>query len=129
MKYVCFYFQYNNECWLMQQTCSNDKIVEIQSKGKCPHPSRSCHQKTRDDEICTCPQGVDSPACDKCLPGFWAYTSFGCLDCGCSVMGSDKGQCDEYTGKCQCKSGFSGEKCEICPDGSKSLLDGCPNSK
>ena len=44
-------------------------------------------------------------------------------------MGSDKGLCDEYTGKCQCKSGFSGDKCEICPDGSKTLLDGCPNSK
>ena len=44
-------------------------------------------------------------------------------------MGSDKGLCDEYNGKCQCKSGFSGDKCEICPDGSKSLLDGCPNSK
>ena len=56
-------------------------------------------------------------------------SGFGCLDCGCAVMGSDKGLCDEYTGKCQCKSGFSGDKCEICPDGSKTLLDGCPNSK
>ena len=25
---------YNNDCWMMQQTCNNDKIVEIQSKGK-----------------------------------------------------------------------------------------------
>ena len=60
---------------MMQQTCNNEKIVEIQSKGKCPHPSRSCHQMRSNDEICTCPQGVDSPKCDKCMPGFWAYTS------------------------------------------------------
>ena len=60
---------------------------------------------------------------------FFVIQGFGCLDCGCAVMGSDKGLCDEYTGKCQCKSGFSGDKCEICPDGSKTLLDGCPNSK
>ena len=43
-------------------------------------------------------------------------------------MGSDKGKCDAYTGKCTCKPGFSGDKCEICPDGSTSTpLDGCPN--
>lgn len=119
------FFQYNNQCWMMQQTCLNEKIVEVQSKGKCPHPSRGCQEH----ETCTCPQGIDGQNCDKCLPGFWAYTSFGCLDCGCTVMGSLKGKCDEFTGKCQCKSGFSGDKCEICPDGSKALLDGCPNSK
>ena len=110
----------------MQQTCNNDKIVEIQSKGKCPHPYHSC-QQSRD--ICECPQGVLGPRCDQCLSGFWAYTSFGCLDCGCSVMGSDKGKCDEFTGKCHCKKGFSGDKCEVCPDGSQATLDGCLNRK
>ena len=109
---------------MMQQTCNNDKIVEIQSKGKCPHPYHSC-QQSRD--ICECPQGVLGPRCDQCLSGFWAYTSFGCLDCGCSVMGSDKGKCDEFTGKCHCKKGFSGDKCEVCPDGSQATLDGCLN--
>ena len=111
---------------MMQQTCNNDKIVEIQSKGKCPHPYHSC-QQSRD--ICECPQGVLGPRCDQCLSGFWAYTSFGCLDCGCSVMGSDKGKCDEFTGKCHCKKGFSGDKCEVCPDGSQATLDGCLNRK
>ena len=111
---------------MMQQTCNKEKIVEIQSKGKCPHPYHSC-QQSRD--ICECPQGVLGPRCDQCLSGFWAYTSFGCLDCGCSVMGSDKGKCDEFTGKCHCKKGFSGDKCEVCPDGSQANLDGCLNRK
>ena len=56
-----FIFQYNNECWMMQQTCSNEKIVEIQSKGKCPHPSQSCNHKRNNEEICTCPPGADAP--------------------------------------------------------------------
>ena len=66
----------------MQQTCNQEKIVEVQSKGQCLHPSHSCVQRSQEDEekeVCTCPHGVDSPRCDKCLPGFWAYTTFGCL--------------------------------------------------
>ena len=94
--------------------------------GKCPHPHHTC-QKSED--LCECPQGVLDPSCTDCQPGFWAYTSFGCLDCGCSVMGSEKGKCDAYIGKCQCKPGFSGDKCEICPDGSQATLDGCLNRK
>ena len=143
---------YNNECWMMQQTCNDDKIVEIQSKGKasnfnsyfflfhhldlnsklipiigkCPHPHQTCQNS---EDFCECPQGVLDPSCTHCQPGFWAYTSFGCLDCGCSVMGSEKGKCDAYIGKCQCKTGFSGDKCEICPDGSQASLDGCLNRK
>ena len=65
---------------MMQQTCNQEKIVEVQSKGQCLHPSHSCVQRSQEDEeVCTCPHGVDSPRCDKCLPGFWAYTTFGCL--------------------------------------------------
>jgi hypothetical protein len=51
------------------------------------------------------------------------------LDCGCSVMGSVKNQCEKNTGKCTCKQGFTGEKCQICPDGSEATLEGCLNSK
>ena len=40
------------------------------------------------------------------------------LECGCSKVGSLKEKCDEVTGKCVCKPGFQGERCEICPDGS-----------
>ena len=32
--------------------------------------------------------------------------------------------CDDATGKCRCKLGFEGDKCEICPDGAVLELNG-----
>ena len=39
-------------------------------------------------------------------------------ECKCSNFGSEEQKCDDLTGKCKCKKGFSGDRCEICPDGS-----------
>jgi hypothetical protein len=75
--------QYNNECWMMQQNCQTGddrNIIKAKSAGICPKPSHSCdYERPTDQEFCVCPQGVQSPGCDQCLTGFWAYTSFGCL--------------------------------------------------
>ena len=40
------------------------------------------------------------------------------VDCGCDPTGSDSMQCQPNNGNCQCKEGFSGQKCNIaCPEG------------
>ena len=39
-------------------------------------------------------------------------------------MGSLENRCDDVNGKCKCKSGFKGDKCEICPDGLVLDIDG-----
>ena len=47
------------------------------------------------------------------------------LECKCSKIRSEKSYCDPKSGKCNCKIGFSGEKCQICPDGTMSNVTGC----
>jgi hypothetical protein len=44
-------------------------------------------------------------------------------------MGSQKSDCDPETGRCNCKTGFSGEKCQICPDGTLTNVTGCASGK
>ena len=48
---------------------------------------------------------------------------FEIVECGCSKEGSFKDGCDDFDGKCQCKQGFKGDKCEICPNGKALELD------
>lgn len=52
----------------------------------------------------------------------------GCKSCDCSG-GAARDDCDQQTGKCTCKGGMSGTKCDICPDGSKyDQKNGCNKS-
>ena len=38
------------------------------------------------------------------------------IECKCSNVGSLENACDDVTGKCNCKQGFKGDMCEICPN-------------
>ena len=44
-------------------------------------------------------------------------------------MGSQKSDCDPETGSCICKNGFSGDKCQICPDGTLTNVTGCASGR
>ena len=41
---------------------------------------------------------------------------FSSIECRCSNVGSLENACDDVTGKCNCKQGFKGDMCEICPN-------------
>ncbi|UYV70316.1 hypothetical protein LAZ67_7002496 [Cordylochernes scorpioides] len=47
-------------------------------------------------------------------------------ECGCSEAGSVREDCDQSTGRCVCRAGVQGRRCNLCPPGSV-LLDkwGC----
>ena len=48
-------------------------------RGQCDLAKPDCSLKGRlKGEFCECPMGHSVPKCDKCMPNFWAYTSFGC---------------------------------------------------
>ena len=170
--------------------------------------SELCRGQTKPCPVgkCTCEDGVGGLNCDRCLPKFWAFTSFGCrgnqllvllvvvkvfsvprvsdprsrpqfrpvvfnifiqivrlyvslhvptfqnkasittrdcgpgrgdhwwllsfkplslLECGCNALGSESLSCDPQTGACRCKSGFVGDKCNICPDGTLANVTNC----
>nr|XP_024219435.1 agrin-like isoform X3 [Halyomorpha halys] len=69
---------------------------------------------------CECRPGVGGPKCDRCEPGYWGLPKIssgykGCLPCGCSLFGSVREDCEQMTGRCICKTGVSGHKCDMCP--------------
>ncbi|XP_041481895.1 laminin subunit gamma-2-like [Lytechinus variegatus] len=58
---------------------------------------------------CLCKPGVGGQNCDRCLPGFFNFTSSGCQACNCDQNGSITQACDFITGQCPCKSGVASE--------------------
>ena len=49
--------------------------------------------------------------------------------CNCSPYGSVRSDCEQMSGKCICKPGISGDKCDTCPDGTSVKLKGCEGCK
>ncbi|BET00155.1 Kazal-type serine protease inhibitor domain [Nesidiocoris tenuis] len=87
-----------------------------------------------DEGQCKCRPGVGGPKCDRCQSGFWGLPKIssghrGCLPCGCSLFGSVRDDCEQMTGKCVCKPGVRGDKCDTCSN-SKHILTsaGCVNA-
>ncbi|GFY62708.1 hypothetical protein TNIN_474271, partial [Trichonephila inaurata madagascariensis] len=79
---------------------------------------------------CPCKPGVGDLRCDRCEPGFWGLHkisegSSGCSPCDCDQYGSVRDDCEQMTGRCVCKHGIQGMKCNICPAGTVLGPDGC----
>ena len=51
------------------------------------------------------------------------------LVCHCSPYGSVRPDCEQMSGRCICKPGISGDKCDTCPDGSAVTPQGCEGCK
>ncbi|NXS60382.1 LAMB3 protein, partial [Brachypteracias leptosomus] len=77
-----------------------------------------------DDETgrCFCLPNVVGTECDQCAAGHWEMGSGrGCRPCGCHPHGSHNPQCNQFTGQCPCREGFTGRTCsaqeeQVCPD-------------
>lgn len=70
---------------------------------------------------CACKPGVGGLRCDRCLPGYWGLHRIaegvnGCSPCQCSASGSVRDDCEQMTGRCVCKHGVHGMKCQHCSD-------------
>ncbi|XP_064610786.1 agrin-like isoform X2 [Liolophura sinensis] len=92
--------------------------------------STTCDSKSRQ---CTCKPGVGGLRCDRCEPGYWGLPrinegNIGCIPCGCNIHGSVRDDCEQMTGRCMCKPGYTGMKCNICPNGSLLGPFGCDNN-
>ena len=45
------------------------------------------------------------------------------------MVGSVRDDCEQMTGRCVCKSGITGNKCNICPNSQFLTQDGCNDGK
>ncbi|XP_053203180.1 agrin-like [Panonychus citri] len=79
---------------------------------------------------CHCKSGVGGIQCDRCEPGYWGLHKIsegnaGCIPCSCNMNGSVRDDCEQMTGRCICKHGLQGMKCNVCPKDSVLTPDGC----
>ncbi|NWV50412.1 LAMB3 protein, partial [Daphoenositta chrysoptera] len=76
-----------------------------------------------DDESgsCSCLPNVVGSDCGQCAAGHWGLASGqGCRPCACHPRGSRGPQCNQFTGQCPCRDGFTGQTCsaagqQLCP--------------
>ena len=68
---------------------------------------------------CICNPNVGGRRCSECLEGYFYLqqnSSFLCLPCNCDKAGTVNGSllCDKSTGRCLCKLGVTGLRCNQC---------------
>ncbi|NXS90597.1 LAMB3 protein, partial [Jacana jacana] len=87
-----------------------------------------------DDETgkCFCLPNVVGHDCDQCAAEHWEMGSGrGCRPCGCHPQGSLSPHCNQFTGQCPCREGFTGQTCsaiqeQVCPDRHyRDIREGC----
>ncbi|XP_078276381.1 laminin subunit beta-3 isoform X2 [Rhinoraja longicauda] len=67
---------------------------------------------------CPCRAGTNGRTCGQSDPVKCPdhYYSLGteCVRCECDSAGSEQGACDKATGRCLCRPGFTGQRCDEC---------------
>ncbi|XP_028456794.1 laminin subunit gamma-1 [Perca flavescens] len=72
----------------------------------------------------SCRDNTDGPHCERCRENHYRESAEEpCLPCNCSINGSVSLQCD-VEGRCACRVGVTGEKCDTCGAGFHSLGPG-----
>uniref|UniRef100_A0A8C8LMF1 Laminin subunit gamma-1 n=1 Tax=Oncorhynchus tshawytscha TaxID=74940 RepID=A0A8C8LMF1_ONCTS len=125
---VCKPF-YNDRPWRRATANNPNECLPCNSNGK----SAECYfdpelyRATGHGGHCrNCADYTDGPNCERCLDNYYRDTSgTRCLPCSCNPVGSLATQCDN-TGRCNCKPGVMGDKCDRCQPGFHTLTEaGC----
>ncbi|XP_077013314.1 laminin subunit gamma-2 [Tamandua tetradactyla] len=99
----------------------------------CSGKSRQCifehelHRQTGNGFRClNCSDNTDGTHCERCKEGFYRQRERDrCLPCNCNSRGSLSARCDN-SGRCSCKPGVTGDRCDRCLPGFHTLTDaGC----
>uniref|UniRef100_A0A674JQ18 Laminin subunit gamma-1 n=1 Tax=Terrapene triunguis TaxID=2587831 RepID=A0A674JQ18_9SAUR len=120
---------YNDRPWRRATAESANECLSCNCNGR----SQECYfdaelyRSTGHGGHCIgCFDNTDGANCERCRENFYRLGSEeGCLPCNCNAVGSLSTQCDNY-GRCSCKSGVMGDKCDRCQPGFHSLSEaGC----
>uniref|UniRef100_A0A8C5QNT2 Laminin subunit gamma 1 n=1 Tax=Leptobrachium leishanense TaxID=445787 RepID=A0A8C5QNT2_9ANUR len=120
---------YNDRPWRRATANSASECLPCNCNGR----SQECYfdpelyRSTGHGGHCTgCIDHTDGPNCERCRENFYRQGSDEpCHPCHCNSVGSLSTQCDN-SGRCSCKPGVMGEKCDRCQPGFHSLTEaGC----
>ncbi|KAK1164005.1 laminin subunit gamma-2-like [Acipenser oxyrinchus oxyrinchus] len=96
-----------------------------ESDCKCNGKAFHCTYDPQGYICLNCIDNTDGRNCEKCKSGFFRQRPEDrCHPCLCNTMGSLSAQCDNY-GRCSCKPGVMGDKCDRCQSGSALTQAGC----
>ncbi|NXQ62581.1 LAMB3 protein, partial [Anthoscopus minutus] len=94
-----------------------------------PHGSHSphCNQFTGQ---CPCRDGFTGQTCSalgqqQCPPRHYRDARGGCTECDCDFQGTEEEGCDKAAGRCLCRAGVTGPRCDQCQRGHCGPYPGC----
>ncbi|CAI4227286.1 unnamed protein product [Auanema sp. JU1783] len=133
---------YPSECHLQLAACQKGSPISVMSLSHCHSSVSTFSDSCECNRIgsigpacdtsgqCACRAGVSGKKCDHCMPSFWgihliANGALSCQPCGCSAFGSARSDCEQTTGRCECKVGAFGDKCDKCGNDMIMTPSGC----
>ncbi|XP_065132704.1 laminin subunit gamma-2 [Paramisgurnus dabryanus] len=76
-----------------------------------------------------CKGNTEGRQCESCKEGYYHQgAGDSCVPCDCNIAGSQGAACNNE-GRCTCKQGIHGDKCDRCHDGSPVGVNGCKPSR
>lgn len=113
-------------CAVLAVACSVQTTYTFYSNIRCECNGRAryCLQDSWGLRCLNCQGNSEGRHCERCKDGFYQQGALqSCTPCGCNPTGSVSATCDSR-GRCSCKDGVTGDKCERCVDGPMGP-DGC----
>ncbi|XP_042559676.1 laminin subunit gamma-2-like [Clupea harengus] len=92
---------------------------------QCNGKALYCVRDTQGLLCVKCQGNTEGRQCELCKEGYYHQRADqSCISCNCNPTGSQGSPCDSE-GRCRCKEGFKGEKCDRCANGAPISATGC----
>ncbi|XP_071348331.1 laminin subunit gamma-2 [Trachinotus anak] len=106
-------------CGLLAVVCAVQATYTYYTTVRCECNGRSryCLRDAFGLHCVDCQGNTEGRHCERCKAGFYQEgAGVSCTPCRCNPTGSVSSKCDSR-GRCSCREGVRGEKCDRCPDG------------
>lgn len=106
-------------CGVLAAVCAVQATYTLYTTVRCDCNGRSryCLRDAQGLYCIDCQGNTEGRHCERCKDGFYLEgAGLSCTPCLCNPTGSVSATCDSR-GRCSCKEGVTGEKCDRCPDG------------